>query len=124
MAPANVGLVTLPRLALFPGDGVAGCAVLQAGPVREVCESWSVGLPCFAGGCLFFLGSDGRPQWGSHVEEDRLFAAAPASEVGLGTVHGVERDLEEKGRGVSGSWLFSRCLPNIILEMAPRGSRR
>jgi len=49
LAPAHVILVALPRLALLPGDCVAGCSVLQSGPVvKMVSPGQSVRFASFA----------------------------------------------------------------------------
>jgi len=49
LAPAHVGLVALPRLAVLQGDGVSGCSVLQSGPsVKMVSPGRSVRLASFA----------------------------------------------------------------------------
>jgi len=83
--PSPCGSCGLPSQAPLPCDGVAGGAVLQAGPVCEDGELWPIGLLRFEfiGGCRFFLDCSGRLLRGSHVEEDRLFPAVPASEMGL-----------------------------------------
>ena len=83
LAPAHVGLVALSRLALLLGNGVAGCSVLQSGPVREDGEPWPVGPLCLVCRCLFFLDGGGCLQRGGYLEEDRFFRAVPASEVRL-----------------------------------------
>jgi len=82
LAPAYVGLVALPCLAVLPNDGVSGCSVLQSGPVREDGEPWPavpLGLVCR---CLCFLDGGGCLQRGGYLE-DRFFLAVPASKVGL-----------------------------------------
>jgi len=83
LAPAHVGLVALPRLAVFPDDGVSGCSVLQAGPVREYRQSWSVGPLGLVRRCLSFLDGGSCIQRGGYFEEDRFLPAVPASQVGM-----------------------------------------
>jgi len=83
LAPAHVGLVALPRLAVLPDDCVSGCSVLQPGSVCEDGESWpegSLGLVCRY---LGFLDGGGCIQWGGYLEEDRFLSAVPASQIGL-----------------------------------------
>jgi len=83
LAPAHMGLVALPSLAVFPDDGVSGCSVLQTGPVRKDRQPWSVGPLDLVRRCLSFLDGGSCIQRGGYLEEDRFLSAVPASQVGL-----------------------------------------
>ena len=77
LAPAQVGLVALPRVAILPGDGVSGCSVLQLRPIREDRQPWPVGSLGLVCRCLCFLDGGGRLQRGGYLEEDRFFPSVP-----------------------------------------------
>jgi len=83
LAPAHVGFVAFPGLAVLPDGNVSGCSVLQPRSVREDRQPWSVGPLGLIRRRLRFLDGGGCVQRGDYLEEDRFLSAVPASQMGL-----------------------------------------